>query len=212
MADLTEALKQHYQNTFAKHGATAEGVDWGAEPGRLTSRYNKMLEVIPESDRSNASVLDVGCGFGGLQTHAQENNLTLDYTGIDIVKDMIEWAQENVTDADFHVLDILQPNDLGKFNYVICNGILTQKLDASRSEMDGFFRALVRKMYLHCSKGLVFNMMTDRVNFHSDNLYYRNPLDVLAWVQAEISPYVRLDHAYAPYEFTIYVYRDIVRN
>ncbi len=50
--------------------------------------------------------------------------------------------------------------------------------------------------------------MTTKVNFFANNLYYRNPAEMLSWCLAEITPRLRIDHAYPPlYEYTVYLYR-----
>jgi hypothetical protein len=51
-------------------------------------------------------------------------------------------------------------------------------------------------------------VMTSKVNFYANNLYYRNPSEMLAWCQMEITPFVKLNHAYPLYEYTVYLYRE----
>jgi hypothetical protein len=50
--------------------------------------------------------------------------------------------------------------------------------------------------------------MTTKVNYFSNNLYYKNPAELLSWCITEITPYIRIDHAYPLYEYTVYLYRD----
>src|SRR5258706_1521510 len=93
MDPITEALRKHYADTFARHGATSQGVDWDVDATRMLLRYDKMLAVIDGKD-AKPSVLDVGCGYGGLRTYAAERGIGLDYTGIDIAESMVQWAQK----------------------------------------------------------------------------------------------------------------------
>lgn len=99
-----------------------------------------------------------------------------------------------------------------KFDYVVCNGILTQKLDSSIFEMDKYAKKIVKKMYELCEIGIAFNLMTTHVNYFASNLFYRNPIELLAWCMTEITPKVRLDHAYPLFEYTIYLYRENARG
>jgi 2-polyprenyl-3-methyl-5-hydroxy-6-metoxy-1,4-benzoquinol methylase len=178
MDRITAALKQHYSTTFAEHGATARGVDWGRDAD-VALRYDKMLAVLETANvdggeaRSRASLLDVGCGYGGLFAHASERQIRLDYTGIDVV----------------------------------CNGILTQKLTTSIREMDVYAQAMIKRMFELCRRGIAFNLMTNKVNFTVENLYYRSPVELLAYCLADITDRVRLDHSYKLYEYTVYLYR-----
>src|SRR5712664_1798358 len=95
MDPITESLRKHYTEKFARHGATSEGVDWGADASRMLLRYDKMLALIETSPADKPSFLDVGCGYGGLLSHAGTRKLQLDYTGIDVADNMIKWAREN---------------------------------------------------------------------------------------------------------------------
>jgi len=207
MSEVSKKLKEHYEATFRANGPTSQGVDWGAENSRLELRYEKMLAVIPQGTEGRPSLLDVGCGFGGLLDYAQSKGIDLDYTGIDVAENMIQWARDNFPDAVFICGDVLDVEFGRRFDYVICNGILTQKLDISGSSMDQFAARLIKRMYELCDQGVAFNVMTTKVNFFSNNLYYRNPAELFAWCFSEITPFIRLDHAYPLYEYTLYLYR-----
>ena len=208
MSSLPEKMATLYAAKFDTHGPTPEGVYWGPEQDRFDLRFEKMLALIPEADRSTASLLDVGCGFGGLLSFARAKGYHPDYTGVDLTQNMIAWCREHLTDAEFVQQNILEKPALGSFDYVVGNGILALKLDMLRREMDAYAKDIVRAMFGYCKKGIAFNCMTDRVNYYSDELYYRNPLDLLGWCQNELSPFVKLDHAYPLHEYTIYVYRE----
>jgi hypothetical protein len=77
--------------------------------------------------------------------------------------------------------------------------------------MDRFARRLIRKMFSLARRGIAFNMMTSHVNFMAPNLYYKNPLEIIAFCASELSRRFRVDHAYPLYEYTVYVYRDHAR-
>ena len=92
----------------------------------------------------------------------------------------------------------------------MCNGILTQKLETAGLQMDQFAAQLIRQMFSLCTIGIAFNVMTTKVNYFSNNLYYRNPAELFSWCLSEISPHIKLDHSYPLYEYTIYLYRNPV--
>lgn len=206
-AKITKALRDHYARAFRAHGATAKGVDWGEKAADLALRYDKMAAVMPAGEADPVSLLDVGCGFGGLCDHLLARNIAADYTGIDVVADMIGAARARHPQARFILGDILAANELGQYDYVVCNGILTQKLDAPAAEMDAFAAALIRRMFALCRKGIAFNVMTTKVNYFANNLYYRNPAELFAWCLSEVTRHIRIDHAYPLYEYTMYLYR-----
>lgn len=206
MDPVSEALGRHYAEKFSQHGPSSEGVDWGPDEAKAALRYEKMLGVVA-GVAGRPSLLDVGCGYGGLLGYAAGRGVGLDYTGIDVARNMVEWAAANSPAGRFLHGDVLEHEFGAKFDYVVCNGILTQKLEVSGLQMDRFAARLVRRMFDLCEVGVAFNVMTTKVNYYSNNLYYRNPAELLAWCMSEVSAHVRLDHSYPLYEYTVYLYR-----
>ena len=173
MDHITAVLRAHYSKTFSRHGATPRGVDWNRAED-VTRRYDQMLAVmdpVRTGGSETISLLDVGCGYGGLYEYANDRGLQLRYTGIDVVADMIRHAQTHFPAARFACADIFQFDPAESFDYVVCNGILTQKLTAGVREMDAFAHRLIKKLYALCRFGVAFNLMTTKVNFMAENLY-----------------------------------------
>lgn len=209
MNEITRSLHDHYQSKFAEFGATVQGVDWGTKEENLHLRYDKMLEVIKSNDCENKpTFLDAGCGYAGLYDYAVKKGISLAYTGIDVVSSMITQARSQFPEARFECLDILEFKNGEKFDYVVCNGILTQKLSAGILEMEKYSRALIRKMFSLCKTGVAFNIMSSKVNFTVSNLFYKSPVELLSFCLDEITTRVMIDHAYGLYEYTVYLYRE----
>lgn len=219
MDSITETLKNYYTRTFMDFGATAKGVDWNDET-ELRVRYDKMLAVLQKDFVSDfpspPSMLDVGCGWGGLLEHIQSLNMAIDYTGIDVVSEMIDAGGIAFPDGCFKHGDIFDVKENESYDFVVCNAILTQKLGVSVPEMERFTKRIAVKMFELCRHGIAFNLMSTRVNYMVDNLYYQNPVELLSWLLTELSPRVRLDHGYSSlnsgvgkfYDYTVYVYKD----
>lgn len=217
MDQITKTLQSYYAGTFAEHGATARGVDWGNEQ-ELLVRYDKMLAVLCKDFvelPATPTLLDVGCGWGGLLRRAQSLNINLKYSGIDVVNSMVEFGRQEFPGAEFICSDVFDMNDV-QYDFVACNAILTQKLSVNIPEMERFAKKLILKMFELCRHGIVFNMMSTRVNFMVNNLFYQNPTEILSWLLSEVSPRVRLDHGYSSlangrgkfFDFTVYAYKD----
>jgi len=182
MDPISKALAEHYAEKFSLHGPSSEGVDWGPDEARMFLRYDKMLSVGDFAGGKRKSLLDVGCGYGGLQNYAISKNIDLDYTGIDVAGNMIEWATANVPSGNFIEGDILDYRFDREFDHVVCNGILTQKLETDGLQMDQFAAQLIRRMFSLCTIGVAFNVMTTKVNYFANNLYYRNPAELFSCV------------------------------
>jgi SAM-dependent methyltransferase len=208
MNDISQAFKKHYTSRVVEHGPNAAGVDWiQTETANVTYRY--MIELFRDSPReAPIQLLDVGCGYGGLLAYAKEHGFTLDYTGIDIVPEMIEHGRHLHPDAKFILGDFTTMKHLGHYDYVTCNGILTLKLAASILDMHKYADSMIRKMFDACKIGMCFNVMTTRVNFQIEDSYYRSPVETLAFCLSELSNKVKIDHNHPRYQFTTYVYRE----
>lgn len=209
MDEITKSLRDHYERCFKEHGAEPKGVDW-RDNETADIRYGRMLAVIRKDIGENSvpRLLDVGCGFGGLLGYAQKRGISIDYIGIDVVSAMINEAQTKFPHGRFICGDILTDMSIDSIDYVVCNGILTQKLDASIRSMDEFAKALIAKMFSIAGDGIAFNMMSSFVNFTAPNLYYKNPIETLAFCMTTLSSHLKIDHSYGLYEYTTYVYRE----
>lgn len=203
---ITKALRDHYSACFEAHGATPAGVDWGTQQS-VDLRYRNMLAVIdPDRSHGRPAVLDVGCGYAGLLTYAKSHEVDLRYTGIDVCDEMIACAAQDHPEAELRACDLFDLDPSATYDYVVCSGVLTQKLAASNLEMAAFARESVRRMWAIARHGVAFNAMTSHANYYAPNLFYWNPAEALAFCLS-LSSKVRLDHAYPLYEFTAYVYR-----
>ena len=216
--NLADLFREHHGKLFEAHGTTPRGVDWG-DAQELEFRYRKMMEVVSGDLRhagERPSLLDVGCGWGGLKAYCDAMGTNIKYAGIDVVPEMVESGRNSFPDASFLCGDLLNHVPEQQYDYLVCNGTLTQKLDANIPAMQAYARSLIRKMFELCRHGIAFNLMSNRVNFMVGNLYYNSPVEILAFCLDELSPRVRLDHGYSAlasgrnklFDFTVYVYRD----
>ena len=207
MEDVSAIFRNHYKNVFLEHGMNSKGVDWGNKEWATVIRHKKMLEIIKENASNKITLLDVGCGYGALLDTIIEKQLNISYTGVDVVDEMIIAARKKHPEVKFITGDILNVN-LEKYDYIVCNGIMTQKLNVSITEMNKYVQKLIQRMFALCNKGVVFNVMNTYVNYQKDNLYYRNPSELLAWCMSEITPSIKIDCSYELwYEYTAYLYK-----
>lgn len=208
MDEITKSLGKHYKTVYKKYGPNAQGVDWKNQ-NEAEIRYQAMLNVIENGDltgKKKISILDVGCGYGGQYIYAKEKGMILDYTGIDIVPGMIVFAKKNTNGANFILADIFEHNPKIPYDYVVCNGILTQKLTATTKQMEDFSQKLISKMFELAKVGIVFNAMTTKVDFKKKGNYYVDPTKMLNLAFRHTRK-VKIDHSYPLYEYSIYMYK-----
>lgn len=198
----------HYENCLEKHGDTHLGVDWP----NLTDasvRYQVMLDVIRAEGTSNVSLLDFGCGASHLYEYILENELGhIRYSGLDISKRFIQLSKKKYPKINYYCVDILQTYaDLPKFDYVILNGVFTEKRELSHDEMWEYFKRMILKVYELARKGIAFNVMSSHVDWERDDLFHL-PMDKLAdFLVKEVSRDFVIRNDYQLYEYTTYVYR-----
>ncbi|MDD4761557.1 MAG: class I SAM-dependent methyltransferase [Candidatus Pacebacteria bacterium] len=206
MDSITRNFKKHYRSTFITHGPTAKGADWKNQTDAdLRCRF--MLEILDDhSSNKIPSILDVGCGFGSLLKIAKHQKISLDYTGLDIVPEMITAAKKIHPSAKFFNNDIFALSDRHRFDYVVANGLLTQKLQASNAAMEKFMFRLINKMWSLAKIGIAFNVLTSRVDFKSPENFYYDPAFLLKKTE-KLTRFFKIRHDSSFFEYTVFLYK-----
>lgn len=199
------AIVEHYEACLEAHGDTHLGVDWpNAEDAE--TRHRVMLDVI--RDRP-ASLLDFGCGASHLYDHIQrEGILGIDYAGLDLSSRFIELSRRKHPGNRYWCADILDDAvELPRFDYVVMNGVFTEKLDLPFDEMFTFVRRVVERVWEHADKGLAFNVMSKHVDWERDDLFHLPFDDLASWLVGAVSRNIVMRADYGLFEYTTYVYR-----
>ena len=202
--EISSALGAHYKSTFSKHGASALGVDWPSKEG-MDLRFSKTLRLMNPCS-SDYSVLDVGCGYGAFYEYLLAQNFKGLYTGIDIVPELVEEGRRRNPSASFVCGDFLADEKIPKADFVVCSGILTQKLNADVVAMEEYARALISKMYLQANRAAVSNFLSEYVDFKSTENFYSN---ASTWLEEALkySRNVVVDHDTPFFEFFLSIHR-----
>jgi SAM-dependent methyltransferase len=206
MDSITRNFKKHYHSTFSAYGPTAKGVDWKNQASADLRSY-LMLEIIVNHPKNQIpSILDVGCGYGSLLEIAQRQKISLNYTGIDIVPEMIALAKKSHPSAKFLNKDIFSFSSRNRFDYVIANGLLTQKLHATDSVMEKFMFRLINKMWSFAKLGIAFNNLTSRVDFKNPENFYYDPALLIKKTE-KLTRFFKIRHDTSFFEYTTYLYK-----
>jgi SAM-dependent methyltransferase len=189
-------------------------VDWGPHADRHQLRLTVMSKVVDIDTGPLGtvpiSILDVGCGYGAQLDYLEASLCRVNYTGVDLCEEMVVSARNRHTDAEFVVGDILgtTPELVGrKFDYVLCNGILTQTLGVSRERATKFTMAVIQRCFDLSERGIAVNMMSTHVNYRVPNLNYQNPETIRNWIRTHLTTKIALIEAYGLFEFTVFAYR-----
>lgn len=205
-------IVSHYESCLEQFGDSHRGVDWPNETD-ATTRYRVMLEVI-ERNRDEAcdkrfSLLDFGCGAGHLLEHLQRSGRhDIDYVGLDLSPKFVELCRKKFPNDEFHCLDVLRDQTSLSFaDYVVMNGVFTEKRSLSFDEMFQYFSDVIRRVFPSVKRGLAFNLMSKHVDWERDDLFHV-PFDLLAgFLRKEVSRHYQFRADYGLFEYTCYVYR-----
>lgn len=199
--DYNHIIK-HYEECFEKYGDTNKGVDWPNIEDALT-RYRVMADGL----ESSSSVLDFGCGLAHFHDYLLEtkwNNIS--YSGLDLSKKMLDHCRMKKPELNFYSDDVLKDGwQIPNFDYIIMNGVFTEKLSLNYEEMFEYFKELVTVAYNHSNLGIALNVMSKQVDWERDDLFHLS-LDELAWfVKEKLSRKFIIRNDYGLYEYTIHI-------
>lgn len=199
----------HYEACLDKFGDTHRGVDW-PDPDDALTRYRVMLDLIPASQtKKRVSLLDFGCGASHLYDYILSNQLKhIEYAGLDISEKFIHLSREKHPGTKYYCVDILKTGaQIPTFEYVILNGVFTEKLELSHDEMWDYLKRMISKVFEFTGRGMAFNVMSSHVDWERDDLFHL-PMDRLAaFLVKDISRDFVIRNDYRLYEYTTYVYR-----
>jgi len=202
------SIVAHYENCLAQYGDVHLGVDWPTKED-ADIRYQIMLDIIKPHENRDVSLLDFGCGASHLYEQILKKNMRdIIYTGLDLSEKFIQLSRSKFSANKYFCLDIFdQSSQLPSFDYVVMNGVFTEKRDLSFDEMLAYFKQLLKTVFEKTGIGLAFNVMSKQVDWEREDLFHL-PLDILAdFLIKELSRSFVIRNDYGLHEYTTYVYK-----
>jgi SAM-dependent methyltransferase len=196
-------VKSYFADKLNAHGATHRGVDYNSTESQ-EARFFQLLKVIDA--RQKYSLLDFGCGYGGMYDYLVRLGHDVHYVGYDIAEPMIVKGRElhpNNPDCWF-TRDL---EEVPILDYAVVSGTFNMKLDADSNSWTQIILEALNQTNAHASKGFAFNMLTrysDAERMRPD-LYYGDPCFFFDHCKRNFSRNVALLHDYDLYDFTILV-------
>lgn len=193
-----------YNDSAKKFGAhTLEAVHLGDEQKALY-RYHLICRCITKE--SSTSILDIGCGNGGLFKYLNYSGFRGSYIGYDINETLINAAKEiypNHSDC-FSVVDILNDNINTTFDYVVLSGLFNNNYGQDFQWICSF----IEKMYALANKKVIFNAISTYTNFKQDSMFYINPFEISDFIIQNLSREIIVEHGQLPYNFQISITKE----
>jgi SAM-dependent methyltransferase len=202
-AQILSDVAAYYAARLDAHGATARGVDWnGLESHQL--RHRQFLRLI-ENDR-DASIIDLGCGFGDFLGFVRSAGHRGPFTGYDIAPSMIETARKLHGEGKDRRWRVgAAPAETADF--AIASGIFNVKGAVPDEAWLDYILQTLDVLAGAGRKGFGFNILSlssdpDR---RRSNLYYAAPSQTLDYCLSRYGRSVALLQDYGLYEFTVLV-------
>ncbi len=189
-----------YDKHLRVHGESYLALNWGSKKSQQI-RFKILSEI---GNLNGSTILDVGCGLGHFADWLDEQNIRVDYTGLDITPALLDKANERRSDLHFVHGSIFDPKlFIGKkFNFVFASGIFTTYFERS----DSIFKSAIQNMWKVVDIGIAFNSLSSWQTNKEPGEFYGDPLEMLMFCR-KLSPWVVLRHDYHPGDFTIYIYK-----
>jgi SAM-dependent methyltransferase len=199
-SSLPEQAIAWYAGKVREYGFDHRGLGF-----RTRSSQQKRFEALEElGDFEGASILDVGCGFGDLLVYLQGRGVRCRYTGLDACEPMIEHCRERFAQDQgrFVVGDALgfEPGD--RYDYVVASGLFGLDAPGAHDRI----RPTLEKLFEWSRIGAAANFLSTRSPHPVENRVYVDPCKALE-AAFSLTPAARLNHAYLPNDFTLYVYK-----
>ena len=139
---------------------------WKNNRNKLDDLYPSERYFIEPAIKCAKYVLDVGCAAGGSFDFCKEAKSNIDYTGIDISKELIDIAKEFYPKGLFFVYDgheiIFEEN---KFDLVFSIGVVHHLQH---------WRRIIKQMVKCSSKSTIFDIrLTKKETLDNDKKYYQ---------------------------------------
>jgi Methyltransferase domain len=209
MTQIYQTIIDHYEECLARHGDSHLGVDW-PNARDADTRYRVMLGLITSPPGQQVTLIDFGCGAAHLQEFLnRQGRGDVTYLGVDASPKFVELARQKFPATEFHCVDVLaDERPLPEVDYIVMNGVLTEKRGLSFDNMRTYMERLLPRVFRSARVGLAFNVMSHHVDWQRDDLFHL-PYDMLAaFVRANLSRHFMFRADYGLYEYTTYVYRE----
>jgi SAM-dependent methyltransferase len=200
---ILSGVAAYYAAKLDVHGSTPQGVDWsGIDSHQL--RHRQFLRLLDGA--TDASIIDLGCGFGDFLRFLRAEGHQGRFIGYDIAPGMIGKARELHGESDDRRWYVgAEPAEIADF--AIASGIFNVKGDVPDEEWRRYVHHTIDRLACAGRRGFAFNVlsMSSDPERRRPNLYYAEPADMLSYCLSKYGRSVALLQDYGLYEFTVVV-------
>jgi SAM-dependent methyltransferase len=198
-----EAIVRRYSDRLSEYGIDLRTLNVGPQ-----EKYRTQHAVHASiGDLTGKVLLDVGCGLAHYYEFLRAQGTPVRYIGYDIVPPFIEMDRERFPEATFDVRDVTSEDIAHQPDYVVmCQVFNNRYQEADNTEV---VQAVLRKTFEAARIGVSIDMLSSYVTYREPNLAYFSPDEMFRFAKG-LTRFVRLRHDYAPFHFTLFLYKDAV--
>ena len=168
-----------------------------------------MLDLIPTPRPSRVSLLDFGCGASHLLDFIVRKGIDgIEYTGLDLSPEFVALSRRKYPAVTYHCVDVLEDaSALPTFDYVVMNGVFTEKRELGQEEMFDYVAAMLRHTFALTRRGLAFNVVSAELGWEQWYLFHA-PVDRISnLVRTQLTENFVVRADYGLTDYTLYLYR-----
>jgi len=186
MTNIIEKQIDAYRDNFIKHGNTPLGT-FQNNTATQYERFNQLIEPLLVHKAKDFTLCDVGSGVCDLHKFLNARKIKHEYTGIEIVQEMIDSAQQEMPHLRLLNQDILADDFKEKFDFFVLSGTFNLPGNTDRNDWLNFTLAVIKKMYTLANIGIAFNALTAYSTFYAPELFYLDPKITLDYIKKNLS-------------------------
>ena len=206
-----DELTAKYQKRLATYGVGPQAVQWSDHVTQL-NRFKILTQVVRDYSTIN-NILDFGCGLCDLNSYLRSKGISSAYTGVDIVPEFIEIANMRMTHDKSANAILTQPGEKinAYYDIIFISGVFNNKINDNLK----FIKNTLSMLFEMTNIAIAFNALSTHVEYFDDELFYVDPTELFNFCKIELGGNILLKHDYVlkpngfPYEFTIYLYKNI---
>lgn len=182
------------------------GVDWNSSAAQVI-RFQQILKICDFSQTS--SVIDSGCGYGGVVSYLEALGCSLTYTGHDPLAEIITTTKSE-HGAKANCPFTTSQETLQTATYVAASGIFNVNMDESQEAWTAHVYETLDQMNQLSEQNFSFKYIT----LYSDaermrpNLHYADPCTLFHHCKSNYARNIALLHDYNLYDFTLLVRKE----
>lgn len=189
-----------YDARVTSYGLSPSTVGW-KDFAQQELRFDILTSDI---DLNGKKVVDIGCGFGDLANYLVSKGINVEeYIGVEVSKKMLEIAKKNTLtklNAKYMNANIFKDPMNITVDFALMSGLLN--LRQSTNSATEILQSFLLKIRPIVTQGLVFNLLTDEVDFEQPHHLHYNPSTAQLIVR-DFFKDVSIKKDYGLYEFTV---------